>query len=102
MAYKLKPILRYFQEFLERHIFGSFLQDLIWSLKHHYQKDWTKISLESKDLSPRNQLAREIASVENIKNVLEIGCAAAPKFTSFKRDASICKTRRSRYKQKGY
>ena len=39
---------------------------------------------------------------EQSPKVLEIGCAAAPKFTSFKRDASICKTRRSRYKQKGY
>ena len=75
---RLKIFIRQLQEFLDRNIFGSFIQKFIWRWKHIYVKDWTKTSLGSIDLAHRDQLTSVIASCNNVQSVLEIGCASAP------------------------
>ena len=78
MIGNLKIIVRRIQEFLERNIVGGFIQDFIWYFKHIYQKEWTKTSLESKDLPHREHITSIIASFDSVQSVLEIGCAAGP------------------------
>ena len=73
-----KKLGRLAQEFLERYVLGSFIQKCMWGWKHLYRKNWTKTSLESKDLTHRDQLTSVIASFGNVQSVLEIGCASAP------------------------
>ena len=78
MTKYIKVTLRWLQEFLERNVFGSFLQNMIWKYKHIYQRNWTKTSLESQDMPHREQLTSVIASLDNVESALEVGCAAAP------------------------
>ena len=66
------------QEILERYVLGGFIQKCIWGWKHLYSKNWTKISLGSKDLSHRDQIVLSITSFDSVQSVLEIGCAAGP------------------------
>ena len=54
------------------------MQKCIWRWKHLYRKNWTKTSLESKDLYHRDQLTSVIVSFGNVQSILEIGCASGP------------------------
>ena len=74
----VKKFGRLVQGFLERYVLGGFIQKCIWSWRHLYRKDWAKISLESKELSHRDQLVSCVTSFDNVQSVLEIGCAAGP------------------------
>ena len=74
----VKKLGRLVQEFLERYVLGGFIQKCIWGWKHLYRKNWTKISLESIDLSFRDQLVSCVTSFDNVQSLLEIGCAAGP------------------------
>ena len=70
-----KKLGRLAQGFLERYVFGSFIQNFLWRWRHLYKKGWTKTSLESKN---GKLITSEIASFDNVQSVLEIGCASAP------------------------
>jgi len=74
----LKKLVRLAQEPLERYILHGFIQKYIWRWKHLYKPKWAKISLESKDLSHRDQLVSYVTSFDNVQSLLEIGCAAGP------------------------
>lgn len=71
---RLKAFLRRIQEPVERHVLGSYLQQLMWSTRHLYKKNWAQNFLDTSDHPHRKQIFEAFYKFKNLKSVLDLGC----------------------------
>lgn len=72
----LKRLVRFIQEFLERHLLGNRLQEWTWRLRHLYRKNWAENYLASTNHPHRDQIVQSVLAFKDVNSVLEIGCAS--------------------------
>ena len=74
----LKRIARKFQKLLETKVLSNLLSKTIWRYRHIYKPSWANISINSQQFKHRYKFVDTIASFQETKKILEIGCAAGP------------------------
>ena len=70
----LKAFLRKIQEFVERRVLGSYLQQFIWSTRHLYNKNWAQNFLDTSEHPHRKQIFEALYEFKNLGSVLDLGC----------------------------
>jgi SAM-dependent methyltransferase len=71
---RLKAFLRKIQEFVERRVLGSYLQQFIWSTRHFYKKNWAQNFLDTSEHPHRKQIFEALYEFKNLRSVLDLGC----------------------------
>jgi SAM-dependent methyltransferase len=67
---------RRLQEWLERGVVGTRLQELVWRTRHLYKRNWAQGYLDTIDHPHRAQLVDAVCSFTPVDSVLEVGCAS--------------------------
>ena len=65
----LKAFFRTIQEFVERHVLGSYLQKFIWSTRHLYKKNWAQNFLDTSEHPHRKQILEALNEFKNLGSV---------------------------------
>jgi SAM-dependent methyltransferase len=73
---RAKALGRNLQEWLERGIIGTRLQEWIWRTRHLYRHGWAHGYLETIGHPHRNQIVEAVSSFSPVDSVLEVGCAS--------------------------
>lgn len=71
-----KRLARRLQEWLERGVIGTRLQEWVWRNRHLCRKNWAQGYLETVDHPHRSQIVDAVFSFAPVQSVLEVGCAS--------------------------
>lgn len=72
----IKKSIRYLQEWLERSVIGTSLQEWLWRSRHLYRRGWARGYLNTVDHPHRLQIVEAVSAFLPLRSVLEVGCAS--------------------------
>ena len=84
----LKAFFRTIQEFVERRVLGSYLQQFIWSTRHLYKKNWAQNFLDTSEHPHRKQIFEALYEFENLGSVLDLGCGPGANIVAIRKKFS--------------
>ena len=84
----LKAFLRKIQEFVERRVLGSYLQQFIWSTRHLYKKNWAQNFLDTSEHPHRKQIFEALYEFKNLGSILDLGCGPGANIVAIRKKFS--------------